>query len=91
MSMSDAALSQPGISFVCSCGPEEYLKCLDEHVSQVNSDSAPSAVNTKLFVAVQSTVFSGLDNTVVVNNEEASFTSLVGPAKLLGARHHQVV
>ena len=60
-----------------TCGREEYPKCLDEHVSQVNSDSAPPAVYTKLFVALQSTVYSGLDNTVVDNNEEAIFTSLV--------------
>ena len=66
MSMSDAALSQPdtapsmvGNPFVCTCGREEYLKCLGEHISQVNSDSAPPAVYTKLFVALQFTVYPG--------------------------------
>ena len=51
MSMSDAALSQPDTAPsmvatwkpLCTRGREEYLKCLDEDVSQVNSDSAPPA------------------------------------------------
>ena len=54
------------------------------HVSQVDSDSAPPTVRTKLSVALQFTMYSGLDNAVVViNNEVAMFTSLMGPAKRL--------
>ena len=91
MSMSDAALSQsetapPVVAtwkpFVYTCGEAEYLKCFDEHVSQVTSSSSLPKVCRTLFVALQSTVYPGLDNmAVVTHNEVAIFTSLVGPGK----------
>ena len=87
MSTSDAALSQSDMapSMVAAQKPVcVHFWSRKVHVSQVNSDSAPPVVCTKLFVALQFTVYSGLDNTVVVrNNEVAMFTSLVGPAKRL--------
>ena len=87
LSTSDAALSQPDMvpSMVAAQKPVcVHFWSRRVHVSQVNSDSAPPMVCTKLFVALQFKMYSGLDNTVVVrNNEVAMFTTLVGPAKRL--------
>ena len=87
MSMSDAALSQPDTVpwMVATRKPFcVHFWSRRVHVSLVDSDWAPPVVCTKLFVALQFTMYSGLDNTVVVrNNEIAMFTSLMGPAKRL--------
>ena len=86
MSMSDAALSQPDTapSMLATWKPfGVHFWSGRVHVRWVNSDSAPPTVRTKLSVALQFTMYSGLDNTVVTNNEVAIFTSLVGPAKRL--------